>query len=181
MKPLTSATGLATKATLVVLVGGAVTTGVLAHLSAHDASAPPAQGAPTLGGGSVSGTSSNGNGNGNGGNSSGAAKNFTITGSIDGLAPGVTLRLVPVVTNPNNQAIQVTAIAATVQAGTCSDKIIVGSWVGAPFTVPKNANTASTVPAVNTGYIPIKMDPTATDVCQSRSFGLAFTGSAGQG
>lgn len=168
---------LAHKALLGLVVGGIVVTGSVLGLQTFGAAAVSGPSGSATVAGSSSSAASSGN-NGNGGNP--PSKNFTIAGTVTGLAPGVTVNLVPVITNPNNQGIIVNTLGATLQTSVCSDKISVGSWVGSAFTVPKNADTSALTPPVNTGYFPVTMDTSATNTCQDRTFTLSFTGSAGQ-
>jgi hypothetical protein len=135
--------------------------------------------------------SGNGNGNGNGNSSNGNSSNgngnpapgkaFTLTGSVTGLFPGVTSKLYVTVTNPNNQAMTVTNVTATLTsvtkaanapAGTCAASaanLAIQPFTGPSFTVAANSSRSSS-PA----YIPVMAPSTAANACQGATFTLTY-------
>lgn len=142
------------------------------------------------GSGSSSGHGKGGGNSGNGGGNGGGPvtpppKTFQISGAVNDLAPAVTRQLVLTVTNPNNQAIRVTSLSATVvsitkavgaPAGACSPTSLlqVGAWTGSAFNV--SAGQTRTI----TGHIPLTLSNAAGDGCQGATFRLNYTGSAAQ-
>jgi hypothetical protein len=132
------------------------------------------------------GLGNNGNGLGNGAGI--PAKDFTISGQLTGLAPGVTAHLYLTVTNPNNQAIKVTALSAVLSSvvkasnapsGTCAastSNLQIGAWTGEQFTIAKNASGSS-----SPSYIPVTMPASVANACQGATFNLTYSSTAVQG
>lgn len=134
-------------------------------------------------------------GNGQGNNGSGLgnkpgnpAKDFSLSGQIDGLAPGVTVKLRLNVDNPNNQNIRVTGLTAALQSitkasgaptGECTvsdSNLRIGPWSGQEFVVPRNSTVSS-----DPSFIPITMPSTVSDACEGATFNLSYSGTAVQG
>jgi hypothetical protein len=118
----------------------------------------------------------------------GGGKAFTINGSVSGLVPGVATPVVVTVSNPNNQAIYVSQITFSVQAGPGSGACPaagyqVTPWNASPpsvpeLTVPANA-TNFAVPAADRPAIKLIDSLTLSqDNCKGKSFTLLFSGSA---
>lgn len=166
---------------LAAAITGSAAVGVLLIVGSDPSSAAASISGSSTDAGKGNGKGNNGNGNGNTGQPGNPAKSFTIIGAVEGLAPGVTVRLRPTVQNPNNQAIRVTAMTVTLPAGTCSDMLSVGAWVGSAFNVASNGTAGpSSTPTVDTGYFPITMSDSATNDCADRTFSLTYSGTAGQ-
>lgn len=129
----------------------------------------------------------NGNGNGNGGGNGTAPKAFTIKGTVTNVVPGVIRNLQLTISNPNNQIINVNALAAALQsvtkasdapAGACTASTLnltIGAWTGATFPVPANA-----VDYPAAGSIPVSMPGSVGQACIRADFILRYTGTAVQ-
>ena len=127
------------------------------------------------------GNASNNNGN------PAPGKAFTITGSLTGLFPGVASKLYLTVANPNNQAMTVTNLTATVTsvtkatnapAGSCTAtaaNLVIQSFTGPSFAVPANSSRSSS-PA----YIPVLTPLSAANACQGATFTLTYAGTGTQ-
>jgi hypothetical protein len=127
--------------------------------------------------------SNNGNGNGNGA----PGKAFTISGTLSGLFPGVTSKLYLTVNNPNNQAMTVTNLTATVTsvtkasnapAGICAAtaaNLVIHAFTGPSFTIAANSSRSSS-PA----YVPVVMPSSVANACQGATFTLSFSGTGAQ-
>jgi hypothetical protein len=125
------------------------------------------------------------NGNGNGHSAPGKA--FTISGTLSGLFPGVTSKLYLTVNNPNNQAMTVTNLTATVTsvtkaanapAGTCAAtaaNLVIHAFTGPSFTVAANSSRSAS-PA----YLPVVMPSSVANACQGATFTLSFSGTGTQ-
>lgn len=130
--------------------------------------------------GDSSAASNNGNGKGNGGNPS-PGHSFTISGGVQGLFPGVTSKLFLTVTNPNNQAMTVTGLTATLQSvsgatgcNASASNLTVGSYSGGQFDVAKNSSVASS------GFIPLSLPTSVANACQGATYNLTYSGTAVQ-
>ena len=135
----------------------------------------------------ASAKSGNANSNSNGNTSGSPGKAFTISGTLNGIFPGVTSKLYLTVTNPNNQAISITNLSATVTsvtkaldapAGTCAasaSNLVIQSFTGPAFTVAANSSRSSS-PA----YVPVLTPPSAANACQGATFTLTYGGNGSQ-
>jgi hypothetical protein len=162
------------------------TTGVVIAISGHGKPAAKVLGEKVTGSGSssTSGTAANkgngqNNGNGNGNASPGHA--FTISGAVDGLFPGATSKLFVTVTNPNNQAMTVTDLSATLQSvsdapgcDASTADLTIGKYTGEDFDVAKNSSASSS------GYIPLSLPHTVANACQGATYNLQYSGTAVQ-
>lgn len=99
-------------------------------------------------------------------------KDFTIAGSVSGLYPGSARTLTVTVTNPNNFAIRVTSLTATVAdpAGPCTAGAVQVPPMAGTFVVPGNGSAATTLTA--------RMANNPPDACQSTTFGITYSGTA---
>ena len=135
-------------------------------------------------GGSTTTNAPGGNGNGNGG--AGNPRTFTISGSLSAVYPGegypvastrAPLDVYLVVTNPNNQAIQVTSLTMSVgnaSAGCVAANLApVRETVSFSVVVPKNSTLGG-----HSFPMPISMLPSAPDACQGAHFPLILSGTA---
>lgn len=151
-------------ATAVLVAGSAAALNARINKSATRAGRPG-------GGTGTAGTQDNGNnGNGNGNNQD-SPKSFTISGSLTGLAPGLTKPLVLTITNPNQQAITVQALTVTplsANAGCTADKLTAGAFT--PLQVPGRSS--------RTTSITIRLSPAASDACKGVTWPLTYSGTA---
>ena len=118
------------------------------------------------------------------GTSGSGGKGFTISGTVDGLFPGSSVNLGLTVANPNSQAINVTALSATLDhidkaagapSGDCTSVtsgVVIHSWTGTAFTVAKNASASAP------GVIPVEMQPQSAGSCEGAMFWFSYHGSA---
>ena len=131
--------------------------------------------------------STGGTGTGSGsGNGSADSANFTISGSVGGLEPGLTLPVKLTLTNPNSIKIYVTHLTLSMSA----DSTPSGCSRDDNFTITQSDATSSdpiVVPAQGTvtltsaphaPQITFLNLPTLQDVCKGKSFALTFSGSA---
>jgi hypothetical protein len=130
-------------------------------------------------------TGGSGTGSGSGSGSTGGA-DFTISGGVRGLEPGLTLPVTMTLTNPNSTKIYVTHLALSMSA----DSTPSGCSRDANFTLTQSdatSNNPITVPA--NGKVTLASAPrapqisflnlsTSQDVCKGKSFALTFSGSA---
>lgn len=103
----------------------------------------------------------------------GAPQPFVVSGTVDGLYPGGTVTLNLQVANPNDIALDLTSITATVSApsaGTCDASNVSFAGFSGHRVVP--ARETVTVPT------DITMSRAAPDACQGVTFALSFSGSS---
>jgi hypothetical protein len=115
-------------------------------------------------------------------------KPFTVSGNASGpLAPGVTRSLAITLTNPNNVAITVTALSASIAAGSSkagcdgpSNLQLTQSSISEANTVAIPANGHVTLPsgAVTAPQVLMKDLPVNQDACKGASFTFTYSGSA---
>lgn len=136
---------------------------------------------PLAAGGNGNGNNGNGNGNGGSSGNNSPGKAFTISGSVQGLFPGATTKLFLTVNNPNNQAMTVTALSATLTsvsgasgcAATASN-LTISPYTGGTFDVAANGS------AVSVGYIPLTLPSSVANACQDAMYNLTYSGTAVQ-
>jgi hypothetical protein len=100
-------------------------------------------------------------------------RNFTISGTVSDLYPGAQKPLVLTVANPNNFAIDVQTLAATVQAPSssgCPPTMLTIPGFSGHLPVPANATATKTMVAT--------MDADAPNACQDVTFPLKYSGTA---
>jgi hypothetical protein len=117
-----------------------------------------------------------------------AGKPFTVAGNASGpLAPGLTRTLAIVLSNPNNVAITVTALSASVASGSSNagcdgpaNLQLTQSNISAanPLTIPANGQVALPSGAVSTPQVLMKDLPVNQDACKGASFTFTYSGSA---
>lgn len=115
-------------------------------------------------------------------------KPFTVTGGAsEPLAPGLTRSLSVTLTNPNNVAISVTALSASVNAGSSkagcdgpSNLALTQSNVSATNVVAIPANGHVTLPSgsVSAPQVLMKDLPVNQDACKGATFTFTYSGSA---
>jgi hypothetical protein len=115
-------------------------------------------------------------------------KPFTVSGNASGpLAPGVTRSLAITLTNPNNVAIIVTALSASIAAGSSkagcdgpSNLQLTQSSISEANAVAIPANGHVTLPsgAVTAPQVLMKDLPVNQDACKGASFTFTYSGSA---
>jgi Bacterial Ig domain len=115
-------------------------------------------------------------------------KPFTVTGNASGpLAPGLTRSLSITLTNPNNVAITVTALSASIAAGSSkagcdgpSNLQLTQSSISEANSVAIAANGHVTLPsaAVTAPQVLMKDLPVNQDACKGASFTFTYAGSA---
>jgi hypothetical protein len=115
-------------------------------------------------------------------------KPFTVTGNASGpLAPGVTRSLAITLTNPNNVAITVTALSASIAAGSSkagcdgpSNLQLAQSSISAtnPVAIPANGHVTLPSGAVSAPQVLMKDLPVNQDACKGASFTFTYSGSA---
>lgn len=108
---------------------------------------------------------------------------FSVTGDVGGLVPGVWRPITVHITNPNASAIYVTSLTVQVSNSPSScaaaDNIeLQQSPVSSSSPVVVAANAGSDVPAASAPRIRLKDLPTNQDACKGASFTLAYSGSA---
>jgi hypothetical protein len=131
-------------------------------------------------------TGGSGSGSGTGSGSTGGA-DFTISGNVDGLEPGLTLPVRLTLTNPNSTRIYVTRLTISMSAGStpsgCSrdgnfEIIQSDASSSSPISVPAKGKvtltSAPSAPQISFLNLPLVNQ----DVCKGKSFVLTFTGSA---
>ncbi len=112
---------------------------------------------------------------------------FQITGSVSGLAIGLTKPIIVTLTNPNPVQIYITSV--TVGVDTSKDPTgcasgtnlqLMQSNVSSTLAVIVPANGSVTLPAqgATTPQILLKDLPTNQDACKAKNFALTYTGSA---
>jgi hypothetical protein len=96
---------------------------------------------------------------------------FRISGSVGGLYPGNTAKLVLTVTNPEAYAIVVETISTTVSSP--------GAGCGASYLVVTSFSGHLSVPAHGSASVsvPVTLGHAAPDACQGLVFPLQYTGS----
>lgn len=96
---------------------------------------------------------------------------FRITGSAQGLMPGVPGRLTVTVRNPYRFPIRVTSIQATARdAGECRGTNLAPARLRRALVVPRRG--------VRRVVLPVSLAQNAPNVCQGAAFRLVFTGRA---
>ncbi|HEY5473190.1 MAG TPA: hypothetical protein VIK32_08365 [Candidatus Limnocylindrales bacterium] len=130
-------------------------------------------------------TGGSGSGTGSGNGSTGGA-DFTISGGVGGLEPGLTLPVALTLTNPNNTKIYVTRLTVSMSA----DSTPAGCSRDANFVITQSSATDSNSIAVPArGKVTLTSAPlapqisfrnlsTSQDVCKNKSFALTFSGIA---
>lgn len=142
---------------------------------------------PAAAGGNGNGNNGNGNGNNGGGN---PAKTFAVSGTVSGLAPGVTTPMPLRLQNPNNQPILVQTLTVTATGGslTCPNNLVLLGSAGSPSSgsislslrIAANGSTSPTTAPLDPQF-PVKLSPNAPDACQSFTWSLKYSGTAVQG
>jgi len=117
-----------------------------------------------------------------------AGKPFTVSGNASGpLAPGVTRALAITVSNPNNVAISVTALTATVAPGSSkvgcdgpSNLQLTQSSVSAAtvLTVPANGHVTLPSGPVSAPQVLMRDLSVNQDACKGATFSFSYSGSA---
>jgi hypothetical protein len=117
-----------------------------------------------------------------------AGKPFTVTGGASGpLAPGITRALTIALVNPNNVAITVTALSASIAPGSSksgcdgpSNLQLTQSNLSASntLTIPANGQVALPSSAVSAPQVQMLDLPVNQDVCKGASFTFTYSGSA---
>ncbi len=117
-----------------------------------------------------------------------SGKPFTVTGNASGpLAPGVSRALAVTVANPNNVAIEVTVLTATVAVGSSkagcdgpANLALTQSNVSATntLTIPANGQVALPSGAIGAPTVLMRDLPTNQDACKNASFTFTYSGSA---
>jgi large repetitive protein len=117
-----------------------------------------------------------------------AGKPFTVSGDASGpLAPGLIRSLALTVSNPNNVAITVTALSASVAAGSSNagcdgpaNLQLTQSNISAanPLAIPANGHVALPSGAVSAPQVLMKDLPVNQDACKGASFTFTYSGSA---
>lgn len=100
---------------------------------------------------------------------------FTISGDLAGLYPGLGTVLVLNVSNPQHFDILVQTLTVTVQdaaAGCLAGNLSIGGYTGAPILVPAGRTVQQQLPAL--------LLHSAPDGCQGVSFPLVYSGTAGK-
>ena len=130
--------------------------------------------------------STGGSGSGSGSGSTGGA-DFTISGGVGGLEPGLTLPIELTLTNPNNTKIYVTRLTVSMSADstpagcdrdTNFDPIIQSDASSTdPIAVPAKGKVTLTS-APRAPQVTLRNLPTLQDVCKGKNFVLTFSGSA---
>jgi hypothetical protein len=100
-----------------------------------------------------------------------APPGFRITGSAEGLLPGIPGRLNVTVRNPYRVAIRVTAIRVSARnVGSCPGESLEPAPLRRPVVVPARATRRV--------VLPISLAADAPNACQGASFRLVFSGRA---
>jgi hypothetical protein len=130
-------------------------------------------------------TGGSGTGSGSGSGSTGSA-NFTISGGVSGLEPGLTLPVRLTLTNPHSIKIYVTRLTISMSA----DSTPSGCSRDTNFEITQsNASSSDPIPVPAKGKVTLTSAPrapqitfhnlsTSQDVCKGKSFALTFSGSA---
>jgi hypothetical protein len=130
-------------------------------------------------------TGGSGTGSGSGSGSTGSA-DFTISGGVSGLEPGLTLPVTLTLANPNNTKIYVTHLTISMSA----DSTPSGCSRDDNFTITQSsASSDSPIAVPAKGKVTLTSEPlapqitflnlsTSQDVCKGKSFALTFSGSA---
>ncbi|HEX3432622.1 MAG TPA: hypothetical protein VHT25_01005 [Solirubrobacteraceae bacterium] len=115
-------------------------------------------------------------------------KPFTVTGNAAGtLSPGVSQTVAITLTNPNNVAIEVTALTATAASGSSkagcdgpANLSLTQSNVSASNTlaIPANGHVSLPAGAVSAPVVLMRDLPTNQDACKNASFTFTYSGSA---
>jgi len=131
-------------------------------------------------------TSTDGSGTGSGSSSTGGA-DFSISGGVEGLEPGLTLPIRLTLTNPNSTKIYVTRLVVSMSADSTPSgcdrdtnfDAIVQSYVSSddPIVVPAKGKVTLTS-APRAPQLTFRNLPVSQDVCKGKSFALTFSGSA---
>jgi hypothetical protein len=125
--------------------------------------------------------------------SSGSSSPFTISGSVSGLAPGVSVPLNLTLSNPNKKALAVTGLGVTIQGVTrtsdatahnlpCGPTDYAVTQYGGPYplTVPAKGSASLSglgVPSSAWPRVTMLDRPTNQDGCKGASLTLAYSGS----
>ncbi|HTA06459.1 MAG TPA: Ig-like domain repeat protein [Solirubrobacteraceae bacterium] len=117
-----------------------------------------------------------------------AGKPFTVTGGASGpLAPGITRALTIVLTNPNNVAITVTALSASVAAGSSKSgcdgpsnlQLTQSNFsTSNTLTIPANGQVMLPSGSVSAPQVQMLDLPVNQDACKGASFTFTYSGSA---
>lgn len=117
-----------------------------------------------------------------------SGKPFTVTGNAAGtLSPGVSQALAITVTNPNNVAIEITALTAAAASGSSktgcdgqANLTLTQSNVSASNTlaIPANGHVSLPAGAVSAPVVLMRDLPTNQDACKNASFSFNYSGSA---
>ena len=130
-------------------------------------------------------TGGSGSGSGTGSGSTGGA-DFTISGGVKGLEPGLTLPVTLTLTNPNSTKIYVTHLTISMAAdstpsGCYRDTNFTITQSGATSTDPIAVPAKGTVTLTSAPYAPqitFLNLPTNQNVCKNASLALSYSGSA---
>lgn len=139
--------------------------------------------------GTGTGTSGNSSAGGNthansnpNGNDGGGKKTFSIAGGAEGFYPGGTIHLLLTVSNPQNQAMTVESLSASlayiteapgVTPGSCAADVSIDSWTGSAFLLDKSAQDVRAP-----GDIPVTLSHDAPDACQGATYHFNYSGKA---
>jgi hypothetical protein len=117
-----------------------------------------------------------------------SGKPFTVTGNASGpLAPGVTRTLAVSLANPNNVAIEVTALSVSAAPGSSkagcdgpANLQLVQSNISSAhvIAIPANGHVALPAGAVSAPEVLMRDLPTNQDACKNASFTFTYSGSA---
>jgi hypothetical protein len=117
-----------------------------------------------------------------------SGKPFTVTGNASGpLAPGVSRTLAITVTNPNNVAIEVTSLTASVAAGSSkagcdgpTNLQLTQSNISSSnaLSIPANGHVALPASAITAPVVQMRDLSTNQDACKGASFSFTYSGSA---
>ncbi len=131
-------------------------------------------------------TSTGGSGTGSGSSSTSGA-DFSISGGVEGLEPGLTLPIRLTLTNPNSTKIYVTRLVVSMSADSIPSgcdrdtnfDAIVQSYVSSddPIVVPAKGKVTLTS-APRAPQLTFRNLPVSQDVCKNKNFALTFSGSA---
>jgi large repetitive protein len=117
-----------------------------------------------------------------------SGKPFTVTGNASGpLAPGVTRTLAVSLANPNNVAIEVTALSVSAASGSSkagcdgpANLQLIQSNISSAhvLAIPANGHVALPAGAVSAPEVLMRDLPTNQDACKNASFTFTYSGSA---
>lgn len=117
-----------------------------------------------------------------------SGKPFTVTGNASGpLSPGLSRSLTITLSNPNNVAIEVTALSVIVAAGSSkagcdgpANLALTQSNISATntLTIPANGQVALPSGAISAPAVLMRDLPTNQDACKNASFTFTYSGSA---